>query len=70
MARLARLHDARCIVDASGPALAEALAEGVFLVKPSRRELGLHFGTTLESVKARSRLPRRWSRTVPRNMWP
>ena len=36
-------------MDASGPALAEALAEGVFLVKPSRRELGLHFGTTLES---------------------
>ena len=49
VARLARRHDARCIVDASGPALAEALAEGVFLVKPSRRELGLHFGTTLES---------------------
>ena len=49
VARLARRHDARCIVDASGPALSEALAEGVFLVKPSRRELGLHFGTTLES---------------------
>ncbi|HSO89754.1 MAG TPA: 1-phosphofructokinase family hexose kinase [Arthrobacter sp.] len=49
VARLARLQDARCIVDASGPALAEALAEGVFLVKPSRRELGLHFGTTLVS---------------------
>ena len=48
MARLRR-QDARCIVDASGPALAEALAEGVFLAKPSRRELGLHFGTTLES---------------------
>ena len=49
VARLARRHNARCIVDASGPALAEALAEGVFLVKPSRRELGLQVGLTLES---------------------
>lgn len=49
VARLAREHDARCIVDASGPALTEALAEGVFLVKPSRRELGVHVGATLES---------------------
>ncbi|QCB98955.1 1-phosphofructokinase family hexose kinase [Arthrobacter sp. PAMC25564] len=49
VARLARGHDARCIVDASGPALAEALAEGVFLVKPSRRELGVHVGAALES---------------------
>ncbi|MDJ0351439.1 MULTISPECIES: 1-phosphofructokinase family hexose kinase [Micrococcaceae] len=52
VARLARRHGARCIVDASGPALAEALAEGVFLVKPSRRELGLHFGTTLEGEES------------------
>ena len=52
VARLARLQDARCIVDASGPALSEALAEGVFLVKPSRRELGLHVGATLESAEA------------------
>ena len=61
VARLARLHDAHCIVDASGPALSEALAEGVFLVKPSRRELGLHFGTTLASdesqVEAATALP-------------
>jgi len=49
VARLAREQNARCVVDASGPALAAALAEGVFLVKPSRRELGLHFGTTLDS---------------------
>lgn len=49
VARLAREQNARCVVDASGPALAAALSEGVFLVKPSRRELGLHFGTTLDS---------------------
>lgn len=48
ISRLAREQGARCVVDASGPALAAALAEGVFLVKPSRRELGLHFGTELE----------------------
>lgn len=49
VARIARRHNARCIVDASGPSLAEALAEGVFLVKPSRRELGLQVGLTLDS---------------------
>ncbi|WEO78853.1 1-phosphofructokinase family hexose kinase [Cryobacterium sp. SO2] len=49
VARLARQHDARCIVDASGPALAEALAEGVFLVKPSGRELGELVGSSLDT---------------------
>lgn len=47
VARLARNADARCVVDASGAALAAALAEGVFLVKPSRRELSEHAGTAL-----------------------
>jgi len=49
IARLVRQGDARCVVDSSGPALSEALAEGVFLVKPSRRELGEHFGVLLQS---------------------
>ncbi|WP_308071594.1 1-phosphofructokinase family hexose kinase [Kocuria sp. LUK] len=49
IARTAREHGARCVVDASGPALAAALAEGVFLVKPSRRELEAHVGATLDS---------------------
>ena len=49
VARLSRQQGARCIVDASGPSLSAALAEGVFLVKPSRRELGLHVGAALES---------------------
>ena len=50
--RLARDSGARCVVDSTGPALTEALAEGVFLVTPSRRELGAHFGVTLDSERS------------------
>jgi 6-phosphofructokinase 2 len=39
LARVAHEHDIRVVVDASGPALAAALDEGVFLIKPSRDEL-------------------------------
>ncbi|WP_232223569.1 1-phosphofructokinase family hexose kinase [Arthrobacter sp. FB24] len=49
VARLARQAGAHCVVDASGPALTEALAAGVFLVKPSLRELGTHFGAALDT---------------------
>ncbi|TFB46803.1 1-phosphofructokinase family hexose kinase [Cryobacterium tagatosivorans] len=52
VARLTRARDARCLVDASGPALAEALAEGVFLVKPSRRELAEHVGAELDTEQS------------------
>ncbi|MBG6058082.1 6-phosphofructokinase 2 [Cryobacterium sp. MP_M3] len=52
VARLARARGARCIVDASGPALAAALAEGVFLVKPSGRELAAHVGAVLDSEQS------------------
>ena len=52
VARLALEADVRCVVDTSGPALAEALAEGVFLVKPSRRELAEHVGATLDSERS------------------
>ena len=52
VARLVRKGSARYVVDASGPALAEALTEGVFLVKPSRRELGAHFGAALDSERS------------------
>ena len=58
--RLARQAGAHCIVDTSGPALREALAEGVFLVKPSTRELGEYLGASLgseqEEVEAASEL--------------
>jgi len=52
VARLARNAGARCVVDTSGPALAEALVEGVFLVKPSRRELAEHAGTALDTEES------------------
>ncbi|MBW9092716.1 1-phosphofructokinase family hexose kinase [Microbacterium jejuense] len=39
IARIAREHGSRCVVDTSGDALAAALEEGVFLIKPSKREL-------------------------------
>ncbi|QYH34768.1 1-phosphofructokinase family hexose kinase [Salinibacterium sp. M195] len=49
VARLAHKHDARSIVDTSGEALAAALAEGVYLVKPSLRELSELVGRALTS---------------------
>ncbi|PKO40928.1 MAG: phosphofructokinase [Betaproteobacteria bacterium HGW-Betaproteobacteria-3] len=39
LARLARASGSRLVVDTSGPALAAALEEGVYLIKPSLREL-------------------------------
>jgi 6-phosphofructokinase 2 len=39
LARLCRTRGARLVLDTSGPALAAALAEGVYLVKPNLREL-------------------------------
>ncbi|WP_281534596.1 1-phosphofructokinase family hexose kinase [Cryobacterium breve] len=54
VARLARASGARCIVDASGPALTAALAEGVFLVKPSLRELEAHAGVTLDTPESQA----------------
>jgi len=52
VARAARARSAHCIVDTSGPPLAHALAEGVFLVKPSRRELSEHVGAPLDTVES------------------
>jgi 6-phosphofructokinase 2 len=52
VARLARAHGARFVVDASGDPLREALAEGVYLVKPSRRELSELVGETLDSEQS------------------
>ena len=48
--RLAKKHDARCAVDASGTALALAVAAGVDLVKPSLRELSELTGRELETA--------------------
>lgn len=52
VARLAHQHDARSIVDTSGEALGAALAEGVYLVKPSRRELSELVGQELTSEQS------------------
>jgi 6-phosphofructokinase 2 len=52
VARLARDSGARFVLDASGVPLREALAEGVYLVKPSRRELGELVGARLDSYQS------------------
>ncbi len=52
VALLCRERGAHCVVDASGPALEAALAEGVFLIKPSRRELGELVGRDLSSEES------------------
>lgn len=49
VARIAKQHGMRCVVDASGPALRAALDEGVYLIKPSLRELSELIGTALGS---------------------
>lgn len=49
VARLAHQKDARSIIDTSGDALEVALAEGVYLVKPSLRELSELVGRELSS---------------------
>lgn len=54
-ARLARWGKARgckVVVDAAGPALEAALAEGVYLIKPSRRELAGLTGVELDTPHA------------------
>jgi 6-phosphofructokinase 2 len=51
--RAAHEHGARVVVDASGEALAAALDEGVYLIKPSGRELGELVGSTLTTIEER-----------------
>jgi 6-phosphofructokinase 2 len=48
IARIAREKGTRCVVDTSGPALRAALDEGVYLIKPSRRELGDLVGAEID----------------------
>ncbi len=50
IARVAREIGARMVVDSSGAALAHALDAGVWLVKPSLRELSELSGTALETT--------------------
>lgn len=49
LARLSRARGARMVLDTSGPALAAALAEGVYLFKPNLKELAELAGRPLET---------------------
>ncbi len=49
LARLCRTQGARMVLDTSGPALAAALAEGVYLFKPNLKELTELAGRPLET---------------------
>lgn len=59
LARLCRERGAKLVVDASGPALAGALAEGVYLWKPNLKELGEFSGQAL-------RTPAEWQAAAAR----
>lgn len=48
LVRAAAAQNVRVVVDAAGPPLAAALAEGVFLIKPSRDELAGLVGSEVE----------------------
>ncbi|TVP88688.1 MAG: 1-phosphofructokinase family hexose kinase [Thioalkalivibrio sp.] len=59
VARLAKQKGARCVVDASGASLEAALDEGVFLVKPNKRELRDLTGAGLDSREEQEDVIRR-----------
>jgi 6-phosphofructokinase 2 len=52
VARLAKARGAKFVVDTSGPALRAALEEGVYLIKPNRRELVELVGRPLDDEGA------------------
>jgi 6-phosphofructokinase 2 len=51
VAEMAKSLGAHCIIDTSEPWLAPALDAGVFLVKPSRRELSVYLDRPLETIE-------------------
>ncbi len=51
LARLCRARGARMVLDTSGPALAAALAEGVYLFKPNLKELAELAGRPLDTAE-------------------
>jgi 6-phosphofructokinase 2 len=59
VARLAKESGSRMIVDASGTALAQALQEGVYLVKPNLREVNEFAGRKADSETDPADLARR-----------
>lgn len=58
LARAARARGARVVLDTSGPALASALDEGVYLAKPNLRELRELTGCALEAEEDWARAAR------------
>lgn len=52
VARLAKRHHAKFVVDTSGPPLGAVLEEGVYLIKPSRRELAELVSRSLDQEDA------------------
>lgn len=50
LARIAKQRGARFVLDTSGPTLAAALEEGVYLAKPNQRELETLVGASLRSA--------------------
>jgi len=52
IAHMAREKGTRCVIDTSGPALRAALDEGVYLMKPSRRELGELVGAEIDDERS------------------
>jgi len=58
VAKLAKERGARCVLDTSGAPLRAALEEGVFLVKPNRREMRDLTGSALETMEELERAAR------------
>ena len=60
IARLARAQDKRLVLDASGPALMAAMRAGVYMVKPSLREMEEVVGRALPTMPQRLAVAREW----------
>lgn len=63
LADLARARGSLMVLDTSGPALAAALAQGVFLVKPSLRELRELTGQALDTAQEQRNAARQLIKT-------
>lgn len=64
VARIAKNWNARMVLDTSGPPLAAAIEEGVYLIKPNLRELGELVGTPLTDPSAWENAGRRLVNTA------
>jgi 6-phosphofructokinase 2 len=60
IARLARVHGKRLVLDASGPAFMAAMRAGVYMVKPSLREMEEVVGRALPTMPQRLAVAREW----------